>query len=105
MRKLLAMVLAFAILAPLLAFGAPPAVSMDVAPTTLQLEPGRPGLFYVANHGAAPVDVRIDGFDWSQPGGVDRLTPSNDLMVSPPAATIAPGARQLVRVLAPAHAG
>jgi fimbrial chaperone protein len=84
------------------AFAADPAaVSMDVAPTTLELVPGEPGLFYVANHGAAPVEVRLDGFDWSQPNGDDALAPSDDLVVSPGEATIAPGARQLVRVLAP----
>src|ERR1700753_2281269 len=79
--------------------GAPAAVSMDVAPTTLDLVPGEPGLFYVSNHGGAPVDVRLDGYDWHQPtsNGDDRLTPSDDLIVSPSEATIAPGARQLVR--------
>jgi fimbrial chaperone protein len=80
-------------------------VSMDVAPTTLELVPGRPGLFYVSNHGSHPVDVRLDGFDWRQPGGDDVLIPSDDLVVSPVEATIAPGARQLVRVLVPAAAG
>ncbi|MEI9994814.1 MAG: fimbria/pilus periplasmic chaperone [Rhizomicrobium sp.] len=103
MRKLLLPLLP--LLAAAAAQAAPPAVSMDVAPTTLELTPGRPGLFYVSNHGPQPVTVRIEGFDWEQPGGADRLAPSGDLVVSPPLATIAPEARQLVRVLAPAAKG
>ncbi len=39
-------------------------------------------------------------FDWSQTPDGDRLTPGNTLFASPPFATIAPGARQTVRVLA-----
>ena len=77
------------------------AVSMDVAPTTLELVPGVPGLFYVSNHGAEATTVQIEGFDWSQSDGRDSLTPSSDLLISPSEAMIAPGARQLVRVLAP----
>jgi fimbrial chaperone protein len=77
-----------------------PAVSMDVAPTTLELKPGTVDVFYVANHGAAPVTVALDCFDWTQGGDADRLTPSQGLIASPPVATIAPNARQLVRVLA-----
>ena len=74
--------------------------SLEVAPTTLELKPGEAGLLYVANHSAAPVTVQIDIYDWSQPNGTDRLTLSDTAFVSPPFTTIAPGERQIVRVLA-----
>ena len=48
------------------ALGAPPSVSMDVAPSTLELKPGAAELFYVTNHGDEPVTVELEGFDWSQ---------------------------------------
>ena len=83
------------------AVAASSAVSMDVAPTTLEMKPGTVDIFYVANHGAAPVTVQIEGFDWSQSGNDDTLTPSQTLIASPPVATIAPGGRQLVRVMTP----
>lgn len=74
--------------------------SMDVAPTLLRLMPGKPGLFYVSNHGATPLMVEIRPMDWSQREGRDDLVPSATLFTSPPIVTIAPGARQSVRLLA-----
>lgn len=93
-----------AALAALVGHGFPaiaaPVISMDVAPTTLELKPGAVDLFYVSNHGAEPVMVQIECFDWAQAGDQDKLAPSQGLIASPPMATIAPGARQLVRLLA-----
>jgi len=77
-----------------------PATAMDVAPTLLRLEPGKPGLLYVSNRGAAPLTVEIRPMDWSQREGQDVLTPSAALLTSPPLVTIAPGVRQSVRLLA-----
>jgi fimbrial chaperone protein len=85
---------------------AAPATAMDVAPTLLQLKPGVAGLFYVTNHGAQPVTVEIEPMDWRQNPDQDPshprdlLSPSADLFTSPPQVTIAPGARQSVRLLA-----
>jgi fimbrial chaperone protein len=80
----------------------PPQTVMDVAPTTLDLQPDRAGLFFVTNHGARPITVQIEAMDWRQQdtGGPGRLTPSTVLLTSPPMARIAPGGRQSVRVLA-----
>ena len=73
---------------------------MDVAPTTIQLEPGASGLFYITNHGGQTIHVQVEALDWSQKGGADQTTPSDSLFASPPLAEIAPGARQTVRLLA-----
>ncbi len=97
-----ALIAALAALAlPHCAAASPVAAAMDVAPTTLELKPGAVELFYAANHGPAPITVQIEAFDWSQSQGDDTLTPSAQLIASPPMATIAPGARQLIRVMAP----
>ena len=76
-----------------------PSTSMDIAPTLVQLKPGAAGLFYVTNHGAAPLTVEIQSMDWAQNGGRDVLSPSAAFFTSPPVVTIAPGVRQSVRLL------
>ena len=96
-----------------------PSTSMDIAPTLLQLKPGAAGLFYVTNHGAAPLTVEIQAMDWAQRSSTgqekceavfrgpcdqnnfrDVLSPSAVFFTSPPVVTIAPGVRQSVRILA-----
>jgi fimbrial chaperone protein len=77
-----------------------PSTSMDIAPTLARLEPGKAGLFYVTNHGAAPLTVEVRAMDWAQNEGRDVLSPSNAFFTSPPVITIAPGVRQSVRLLA-----
>jgi fimbrial chaperone protein len=80
--------------------------ALDVAPTSLDLKPGAAGIFYITNHGGAPVAVQIEAQDWRQTEGADVITPSNSLFTSPPLARISPGTRQSVRVLArPAGGG
>ena len=74
--------------------------TMDVAPTTIDLQPRESGLFFVTNHGKTPVHVQVEGMDWSQIDGADKLTPSDALFVSPPVTEIAPGARQTIRLMA-----
>jgi fimbrial chaperone protein len=79
--------------------------SLEVAPTTLELKAGEAGLLYVANHSAAPINVQIDIYDWSQSHDGDRLALSDTAFVSPPLTTIAPGERQIIRVLAQPKTG
>jgi fimbrial chaperone protein len=77
-----------------------PSTAMDIAPTLVRLAPGKAGLFYVTNHGAAPLTVEMRAMDWRQDAGRDLLSPSSVFFTSPPVVTIAPGARQSVRLLA-----
>ncbi|HEY5338634.1 MAG TPA: fimbria/pilus periplasmic chaperone [Rhizomicrobium sp.] len=78
----------------------PPAASFEVAPTTIDLVPGTPGLFYIANRGEAPVSIQIQTMDWHQTGNADSLAPSETLYASPPLVNVAPAERQTVRLLA-----
>lgn len=50
------------------------------------------------NKGDQPVLVQAELMAWSQQDGKDVLTPSQDLVVSPPIFKVAPGAAQTVRV-------
>jgi fimbrial chaperone protein len=99
MRALLRASLALVLLASR-ADAAPPIKSLEVAPTTLELSAGEPDLLYVANHSGAPMTVQIDIYDWKQSRDGDHLALTDTAYVSPPLITIAPGERQIVRVLA-----
>src|SRR6185437_10402351 len=99
MRRVGNILLAF-LLPVLPAFAQAPSTSMDVAPTLVRLAPGKAGLFYVTNHGAAPLTVEMRAMDWRQDASRDVLSPSSVFFTSPPVVTIAPGARQSVRLLA-----
>jgi len=52
----------------------------------------------MTNGAAANVSVRVLTYGWTQVDGRDVYTPTNNVIVSPPIFTIAPGATQLVRV-------
>lgn len=91
------------IFATALAIFAPCASSagtIEIAPTTLDLQPGKAGLFYIANHGARAVTLQLQPMDWTQKGNANALAESDTLIASPPFLRIAPGERQIVRVLA-----
>jgi len=74
--------------------------SFEVAPITLDLQPGKASLLYISNTDVRPVIIQIQAMDWTQPDGADVLAPSTTLVASPPLVRIAPGERQIVRVLA-----
>jgi fimbrial chaperone protein len=77
-----------------------PAGTIEIAPTTLDLKPGKAGLFYVTNSGAHPAVLQLQPMDWTQANNESVLVPSNTLIASPPLLRIAPGERQIVRLLA-----
>lgn len=52
----------------------------------------------IGNQGAAPVTVQSELLGWSQDDGNDVLGAATGLIVSPPIFTLAPGAKQVVRV-------
>lgn len=80
---------------------------LQVAPTSLTLAPGRnaDGL-WLGNTGSATLHAQVRVLHWTQQGGEEQLVSSRGLVASPPMIELAPGARQLVRVIrtAPAQA-
>jgi fimbrial chaperone protein len=73
--------------------------SFEVNPIRIDLSPAtRSVALTVRNSGSDAVVVQISVMAWSQDGGKDVLTPTNEIIVSPPIATLAPEGEQIVRV-------
>jgi len=76
------------------------AASLSVAPVGLDLSTDqKAGAIALTNLAAAPVSLQIRIFKWSQVDGADVLTPTTDVVASPPATTIPPGAAYTIRVM------
>ena len=81
-------------------------LAVSVEAGTLQLDRTRIDLsarqpvseFAIDNTGPKPSLVQTQVFRWTQDGNQHQLEPSDELLVSPPIAEIAPGESQLLRV-------
>lgn len=75
------------------------AQNVEISPTTLDLGgPGSTTICTVFNNGGAVTSSQIRLRQWSQAAGQDVLSETSDVVASPPFMTLAPGARQIVRV-------
>jgi fimbrial chaperone protein len=87
----------------LMSAGAADAQSLTVLPVTIQMTPGQLATtLTVINQADAPTAVQIRVFAWNQHDGADsdQLVATTDTVVaSPPLATIAPSAAQIVRLV------
>ena len=72
----------------------------SVSPVRIYMSPQeRATAVTVVNEGDETVVMQADLFAWRQtPGGDDELIPTDDLILSPPILTLAPRARQVVRL-------
>lgn len=76
------------------------AQSLSVLPVNLFLAPSQQATtLTVTNHGASETAIQIRGYAWSQKNGEDELAASDVVVVSPPLASIAAGATQVVRII------
>jgi len=79
--------------------------SLQVSPILLEFGDGDSAReLWLSNSGQAPIRAQVRVEAWSQEGGVDLLAPTRELLASPPIAEIAPGERQLVRIVRPGTA-
>jgi fimbrial chaperone protein len=76
------------------------AAGLQVAPILLELsaKQNADGI-WLSNTGSAAIAAQVRVYHWTQAHGEDRLDASRDLVISPPIVKLAPGARQLVRVI------
>lgn len=76
------------------------AAGLQVTPTgvTLGAHQNADGL-WLSNTGNETLHAQLRTYRWSQVDGEDRLEPTRDLIVSPPALQLPSGERQLVRVI------
>lgn len=73
--------------------------TFQVSPVRIELGSGAPsGALTVRNDGQDSVVVQMSVLKWTQAGNADRYEPTIEALVTPPIATIPPGAEQLVRV-------
>ncbi|TKD53326.1 fimbrial biogenesis chaperone [Sphingomonas baiyangensis] len=94
----------FRLIAAVAAFASP---SLAHAQSAIVLWPTDPRIvateqataLWLENHGKEPVTLQIRAQDWTQAGGANQEGPTQAVISSPPIATIAPGERQLVRVI------
>lgn len=77
------------------------AAGLQVSPTGLSLPAKqRAGVFTLTNTGAKPLTAQVRVYRWSQDGeGKDVLTPSGDVVASPPMVKLAAGKAQQFRVI------
>lgn len=54
---------------------------------------------WLENRGQAPVNLQIRVMDWKQSDFEDRLDAQREVVGSPPVVTIAPGKRQMIRLM------
>lgn len=73
---------------------------LEVSPTSLQLLPqANSEELWLSNVGNTPISAQVRVFAWSQKDGADYLAATTALTISPPLLQMAPGAKQLVRVI------
>jgi fimbrial chaperone protein len=76
------------------------AASLEISPVIVNLAADQNATtIEVKNRGGAPVAVQARPYGWSQTGDEDNLTPTQDIIISPPIFTVPAGASQTVRLL------
>lgn len=74
--------------------------SLTVLPVNIEMPPAqKAATLTVINQGDAETSVQVRALAWSQQGGQEQLSPSDEVMASPPIATIAAGGTQVVRLV------
>jgi fimbrial chaperone protein len=74
--------------------------SLQVEPVLVDvIAPGAASTMTLRNQGDTPVDAQIRVFRWSQADGQEKLDPTNDVVASPPAVTLAPKSDRIVRIV------
>ncbi len=92
--------LAAVILAGGIPAGRAQAAELEIAPVLLTLAPGQSSAtIELRNNGKAPVAIQARAFAWTQLADDDVLTPTQEVILSPPIFTVAAGASQTLRLL------
>ena len=82
------------------ASGSARAASLQVSPVSIEVEaPGAAATLELRNDAADPVNAQIRVFRWTQDAGVEKLTPTDAVVASPPMALLAPGTNYTVRLV------
>ena len=75
------------------------AASIRIAPVNVDMPTTQKATaLTLTNMGAEAVSLQLRSFSWSQSDGKDELTPTDRLMISPPAVTVPAGGSYTVRI-------
>jgi fimbrial chaperone protein len=84
---------------PAILFAGPCAAAVTISPVMVELSPQKRVVsIHVHNDSAQATTFQADTLAWQQVEGEDRYTDTQELLVVPPMAEIAPGADQIFRV-------
>jgi len=76
------------------------AASLEFLPTHFEMAPSQSAIsLEVLNRGGGTTAAQVRPFVWTQHGDNDELTPTDDVVVSPPIFTVPEGESQVIRVL------
>ena len=76
------------------------AASLQVQPALIDVAaPGQAATLTLRNPDAAPINVQLRVFRWSQVNGTEKLEPTTDVVASPPATTLNPNTDYVVRIV------
>ena len=76
-----------------------PAIAVTISPILVELTPQKKvASIRVLNDSGESMTFQAETLSWQQMGGEDRYAQTQDLLVAPPIAQIAPGASQIFRV-------
>ena len=74
--------------------------TLQVEPVLIDVTaPGAASTVTLRNEGTAPINVQIRLFRWSQVDGKENLEPTDDVVASPPAVTMAPKTNYVARIV------
>ena len=76
------------------------AASLQATPITVEVQaPNATSTVTLKNDSNEPINAQIRVFRWSQTDGQEKLEPTNDVVASPPMATLSPKGDYLVRLV------
>lgn len=76
------------------------ASSLEITPILIEFQgTDQTQSLTITNRSTHPTRIQVRLFAWTQPGSGDHYEPTNDIAFSPPFADIAPGERQVVRLM------
>jgi len=76
------------------------AAALEISPVAISLARGQGATtIEIRNRGDAPTAIQVRAFAWSQAGDEDILTPTTQIILSPPIFTIPAGGSQTLRLL------
>ena len=74
--------------------------ALEVSPINLEVSAGTQATTEtLTNMGKTPINAQVRVFKWTQENGNDKLSPTTDVVASPPALKIPPGGKATVRVV------